>query len=306
MRVDIFKALRISLIVLTVLVMATWPSGLPLRAQTATPALRFAVIGDFGSASATEASVAELVKSWEPEFILTTGDNNYPSGAASTIDKNIGQYYSGFIEPYTGVYTAANRGVENRFWPVLGNHDWLGGNMAQPYRDYFALPGNERYYDLVRGDVHLFMLDSDSREPDGVTATSTQAQWLQQRLAASTKPWKIVIFHQPPYSSGPHGSTTYMRWPFKAWGASLVLSGHDHVYERLQVDGLTYIVNGLAGQSRYNLKKALPQSLVRYNADFGALQIDASACVLDLAFINRRGKTIDTFSLSACSQTASP
>ena len=62
--------------------------------------LRFAVIGDFGLAGQPEAEVAALVKSWEPEFIITTGDNNYPDGAVETIDENIGQYYHAFIYPY--------------------------------------------------------------------------------------------------------------------------------------------------------------------------------------------------------------
>ena len=64
--------------------------------------LRFAVIGDFGDAGQYEADVAAMVHSWDVELIVTTGDNNYPDGKASTIDPNIGQYYSDFIYPYKG------------------------------------------------------------------------------------------------------------------------------------------------------------------------------------------------------------
>ncbi len=60
----------------------------------------FAVIGDFGQAGPDEAAVATLVKSWQPDFVATVGDNNYPDGEASTIDANIGQYYHEFIFPY--------------------------------------------------------------------------------------------------------------------------------------------------------------------------------------------------------------
>ena len=52
--------------------------------------LRLAVIGDFGTDSPDEARVAAMVKSWTPDYVLTTGDNNYPNGAASTIDVNVG------------------------------------------------------------------------------------------------------------------------------------------------------------------------------------------------------------------------
>ena len=88
---------------------------------------RFAVIGDYGDAGEPEADVAALVKSWNPEFIITTGDNNYPSGAAETIDENIGQYYHEFIS-LPGTY---GEGADtNRFF-LSCNHDWQA--WAQPY-----------------------------------------------------------------------------------------------------------------------------------------------------------------------------
>ena len=81
----------------------------------------FGVIGDFGFAGTPEADVANLVKSWNPEFILTVGDNNYDTGSAATIDANIGQYYHEFIGDYTGSYGAGS--ATNRFIASLGNHD---------------------------------------------------------------------------------------------------------------------------------------------------------------------------------------
>jgi hypothetical protein len=206
--------------------------------------VRFGVIGDFGSAGTAARDVANLVKSWKPDFIITVGDNNYPDGAASTIDPNIGQYYHEFIYPYKGRYGAG--ATVNRFFPSLGNHDWHARG-AQPYLDYFTLPGNERYYDFVWGPVHLFAIDSDEDEPDGITRSSRQAAWLQNKLAASTARWKLVYFHHPPYSSGEHGNTREMQWPFQQWGASAVLTGHDHLYERLLVGGFTYFVAGAGG-----------------------------------------------------------
>jgi tartrate-resistant acid phosphatase type 5 len=66
--------------------------------------VRFAAIGDYGLAGNNELAVANLVKSWNPDFIVTLGDNNYPLGADSTIDQNIGQYYHDYIYPYKGNY----------------------------------------------------------------------------------------------------------------------------------------------------------------------------------------------------------
>lgn len=265
--------------------------------------VRFAVIGDYGSAGTAEAAVATLVASWGPDLVITVGDNNYTEGAAATIDQNIGQYYHDFIYPYTGSYGAG--ATYNKFFPALGNHDWNTPG-AQPYLDYFQLPGNERYYDFVAGPVHFFAIDSDSDEPDGTSASSAQASWLQGALAASTAPWKIVYLHHPPYSSGSHGSSTTLRWPFKEWGASAVLAGHDHTYERLLVDDLTYFVNGLGGRSLYSFGTVLSESVVRYNGDYGAMRADASESAITFEFINRSGEIIDTYTMEATAPPPPP
>src|SRR5207249_2244460 len=127
-------------------------------------------------------------------FVITTGDNNYPDGAASTIDDNIGQYYHSFVYPYKGNYGLG--ATNNEFWPCLGNHDWHATG-ALPYLNYFTLPGNERYYTFTRGPVQFFSLDSDSSEPDGRSSTSKQGLWLKSQLAASSALWKLVYTHYP-------------------------------------------------------------------------------------------------------------
>jgi len=270
------------------------PSPTPTTTQTPPELLRFAVIGDYGAGGSPEADVAALVKSWNPDFVITTGDNNYPDGAAETIDENIGQFYHEFISPYYGDY--GDGADVNRFFPSLGNHDWHVSDI-RPYLDYFTLPGNERYYDFTWGPVHFFALDSDSREPDGVGSSSIQAGWLQAQMAASTSPWNVVYFHHAPYSSGMHGNIDWMQWPFQAWGADLVLSGHDHTYERIDRGGLTYVVNGLGGGNRYDFQEIVEGSQVRYNADYGAVLVEASPEGLALQFVARGGEVIDTYTI---------
>jgi len=266
--------------------------------QTSLPAgtglARFAVIGDYGQAGPGEAAVATLIHSWQPEFIITTGDNNYPAGEASTIDANIGQYFSDFIGRYRGGYGKGAQ--ENRFFPSLGNHDWMAPG-AKPYFDYFELPGNERYFDFVRGAVHFFSIDSDPHEPDGIDAASKQAAWLKRTLAKSTARWQIVYMHHPPYSSGSHGPTPSMQWPFKQWGVDLVLSGHDHTYERLLVAGLPYVVIGLGGRSIYPFVSSAPGSVLRYHDDLGALRVAANDQALICRFVTVSGEQVDQLQL---------
>jgi len=252
----------------------------------------FAIIGDYGEAGAAAAAVAGLVRSWQPDFIATTGDNNYPDGMADTIDANVGQYYHEYIGAYVGSYGEGS--ADNRFFPTLGNHDWRTHDLA-PYLDYFALPGNERYYAVSWGPVDLFMLDSDQAEPDGVDVGSAQARWLRDALAASTAPWQLVLLHHAPYSSGSHGSTRALQWPFARWGADAVIAGHDHDYERVERDGIVYLVNGLGGHGkRYQFTTPVPGSALRFNEMHGAMRVQATVQELRFEFIRVDGRVVDT------------
>jgi len=282
---------------------STFPTAVPLavdrkKAHTHVDtrlSVSFAVIGDFGLTGKAEADIASEVQSWSPDFIVAVGDNNYELGAAGTIDANVGQYYHSYIYPYSGSYGAGAKVF--KFFPVLGNHDWITSG-AQPYTQYFELPGNKRYYDFIQGPVHFFMLDSDPHEPDGITSTSTQSTWLKTAMAASISPWNIVVLHHAPYSSGKHGSTTDLQWPFQVWGADAVLAGHDHTYEQLLEDNIPYFVDGLGGSTIYDFGDPLPGSRVRYNTDYGAMRVWATDTKITFEFIDRSGALIDSFSLN--------
>jgi predicted phosphodiesterase len=264
-------------------------------------AQRFAVIGDFGDNSTPEADVANLVNSWNVDFIVTVGDNNYPDGEASTIDENIGQYYHAYIYPYIGSYGSGSPGNQNRFFPVVGNHDWDSQAELDPYLDYFDLPkndesNNEEYYDFVWGDVHFFMIDSDPRQADGIEETSAQALWIKDKMLNSTAKWKIAVLHRPPYHST--GSQyNEMRWPFKSWGADAVLSGHKHNYERLIVDDLLYFVNGLGGKDRQSFNSIRSESQFHYKDDYGAMLVEATSGAISFAFYTRTGSLMDSYEI---------
>ena len=279
--------------------------------------IRFANIGDYGDAGQDEQDVSALIRSWNVDFIFTNGDNNYPDGETSTIDDNIGQYYREYIGNYQGSYPG-NDPPTNRFFPSLGNHDWhtKSGNpeVPHPYLDYFTLPGagiltsgtsgNERYYDFIIGPVHFFALDSDSDEPDGRISTSTQGQWLQTQLAASTSSWKVVFMHHAPFSSSSnHGSVSTMQWPYEDWGADVVFAGHDHTYERILKDDngddviMPYFVNGLGGRSRYSFGSPISGSQVRYRDDYGAMLIEVNDDSITFQFYTHAGQLIDTYTM---------
>lgn len=283
-------------------------AALPPAVAASDQVMRFAVIGDFGEATESGLPrVAALVNGWQPDFIVTVGDNNYPEGAAETIDDNVGQFFSQYIGAYQGEYGPGS--PVNRFWPTLGNHDWEsitceGDTCRGPYFDYFTLPHNERYYTVDYGLVRLYALDSERDEPDDRDAESIQAAWLREQLAASTACFDVVVLHRPPYGTGRHGSHPVVQWPFADWGADVVIAGHDHLYERLDVAGTPYFVNGAGGAKLYELNDEnadLPAGVtseVVYNEDHGAMLVTVTDTGITYQVYNTEGTLIDELTLA--------
>lgn len=265
-------------------------------------AIVFGVIGDFGTNDDRQADVAAEIATWNLDFIITVGDNRYSSHSMDTV---IGKYYCDFLEGVqSGSRCAGNNSPINAFFPTLGNHDYRDGGGVDEYLEYFDLPGNgiqttgtsgsERYYDFIQGPVHFFAIDSEG------TSASTQRAWLEAGLTTSTTPWKVVFFHHPPYSSSSrHGSQELMQWPFAEWGADVVIAGHDHIYERIERDGILYFVNGLGGRTFYEIGSPVSGSQLRYNQDNGAMRVRASDSQMAFEFITRTGKVVDSRTISA-------
>lgn len=179
--------------------------------------------------------VATLVASWGPAYVISNGDNVY----TGTYEEEVEPLYGDFI----------GEAVEdNRFWPALGNHDYQDGGLDN-YFNFFKIPDNRTYYTIRRGLVQWFFISNEVWEVDGRAANSEQAQWLRIQLATSNAIWKVVVMQNAPYTSGVSDTpgATYARWPYKEWGADLVVSGDTHSYERYEVNGFPYIVNGAGG-----------------------------------------------------------
>ncbi|MEO8209450.1 MAG: DUF1565 domain-containing protein [bacterium] len=300
--------------------------------------VKFAALGDLGGYTLFpneygDLQVSNLVKSWDTDtsfFIITLGDNNYfPSSQGEvTIDYNIGQFYHQYIYPYnihgfTPGY-GPNPQTKNRFFRGLGNHDLYG---SPAYADFFyfefsninkgnsnAYPGGIRYYDFQKGNVHFFSFNTGTdpsdhtginfySEPDGIDTSSIQGHWLKQRMLQSTAKWKIVYFHHPPYYSHdilPQNTFGILRFPFKQWGANVVLNAHWHQYERLNIDGIPYVINGLGGATHTSMN-SLPQarqgSQALYSEAYGALQGMAYADSLVFKLFNVDNQLIDYFKI---------
>jgi hypothetical protein len=208
------------------------------NATSAKP-VRFIAFGDSGDGSAYQYDVGQQMFTVPFDLVLHTGDLAYDEGT-------LGQLERGFFQVYGGIARSFP------VFPVAGNHDYSTQGAA-PFRQAFALPENgrpqglESWYSFDWGSAHFVGLDT---ERIGLE----QATWLERDLAATEQPWKIVFGHRPPFSSGQHGSNSAFREYFvptiRRHHVALVLSGHDHDYERTQaIDGTTYIVTGGGGES---------------------------------------------------------
>lgn len=305
------KRLAAGIIVVALIGAIELTPGPGQRAEAAGAPVVMAVIGDYGGGTYGQQQVADLVDTWDVDFITTTGDNVYSADAAvpfQALDKKVGKYYHEYIYPYTGNFGNGSPTQTNRFFPALGNHDWgdpgvpllncSGNSCSGAWANYFNLPGNERYYDVRQGNLHLFVIDDYYKEPDGNKANSVQGRWLQNALAASDAEWKIVVNHFPPYSSA--GSSQRIQWPFAEWGADVLLSGHHHVFERIQKGSMLYFVNGLGGQGKGKISgPAISGSKKRYNAEYGAMRLTADDAQLKIDFVNVKGAVIDSTTMQA-------
>ena len=256
--------------------------------------VKFAVIGDSGRWSQEQRETASQLtlfrKDFPFEFVLMLGDNIY-EGPASPAD-----YLHKFEEPYANLLEA---GVD--FYAALGNHD----DPRQVDYPPFNMKG-ERYYSFappedvlakITNRVEFFALDTTN--PDG-----TQLRWLDERLGASNAEWKICFFHHPLYTSG-----RYRAWTFAhrrllepllvRHGVDVVLSGHEHIYQRSRLqEGIMYFVSGAAGSVRRGDGTESGVIARSYSQDLHFLLMEIDRDTLHFQAISRTGVTIDAGTLS--------
>lgn len=248
-------------------------------------------IADFGMNDANEVAVASWLNAKAPTTILTAGDNDYVGSYASSV----GIHYPRPIR-------------RQRLFPCMGNHDWDYAN-GTAYASYFTWLNSARYYDVRMGPVHFFILDSGwntarvLREGDGNAPDSLQAQKMLSRARSSTAPFKIGVIHHPPYFSGnahgPADENADLRWDYAGAGIQAVISGHEHSYERLDIGGVQYLVNGLGGAAINGFNSPVEGSVIRYNALRGALRIRARQNRLDMTFFNTLDVAVDSVTINA-------
>lgn len=251
--------------------------------------VRFAVIGDSGRGDQAQNEVAQQMVAWRErfpfDFVLMLGDNIYDSHTPE-------DYVAKFEAPYKPLLDA---GVT--FHAAIGNHDDPGqiayARFNMGGQRYHTFRKAERTLAAVTGaGARFFALDSRSLDPE-------QLAWLQRELEASGSAWKIVYFHHPIYTSGRYQQgarplRTALEPLLIAGDVDVVLSGHEHFYERLLPQhGISYFVSGAAGSLRKGDIRPTGRTARGFDTDFHFMLFELSGDQLYFQAISRTGETVD-------------
>ncbi|MDD2666838.1 MAG: metallophosphoesterase [Methanocellales archaeon] len=165
------------------------------------------------------------------------------------------------------------------FYTTLGNHDY---HPVQNYYDAFGVP---EWYSFDCGNAHFTVLDSNDQAD-----VNSETTWLQNDLTTSAA-WKFVSFHHPPYSSSASHYGGWANWQslwcpiFLDHDVNAVFNGHVHAYERLQADGINYVVAGIGGGPSYDLAEPrIPESQNSLEGTLGYVKItiDVNQATLEM------------------------
>lgn len=219
-----------------------------------------------------------------PGTVFTLGDNAYPSGTA--------EQFAQCYDPAWGRHKARTR-------PVPGNHDYVTPGAAG-YFGYFGASAGDAakgYYSYDEGAWHVIVLNSEIDAQPG----SAQVEWLRADLAAYPTRCTLAMWHEPLFSSGPHGQDgsgdkTRAFWEvLYEQGADVILNGHDHTYERFapqtpngapdKARGIREFVVGTGGSVPYVFTHVTPNSEFRRAGVFGVLKLTLHASSYDWEFI---------------------
>ena len=239
------------------------------------------------SSGSEDAATAAIIAQYPAAAVYTLGDNAYHDGTPAN--------YLQCYDPSWGKFKA-------RTFPAPGNHDYhIEG--AAGYFGYFgasAGPAGRGYYSYDLGGWHIISLDSEI----AVDATSAQAVWLEQNLAGHPATCTLAYWHRPLFTSGAeHAPEIMMRSLFTILynaGADIVLSGHNHQYERFapqrpdgtldESTGIREFVAGTGGGGLYGFTTPQPNSETRYTG-FGVLKLTLGATTYAWEFLPIAGSS---------------
>ena len=268
-----------------------------ITVTTTPPPIVFVGAGDIASCSSTGDEATATLLDNIAGTVFTLGDNAYESGTAAE---------------FTSCYDPTWGRHKSRTLPAPGNHDYTTPG-ATGYYGYFGSSAGDPakgYYSYDLGAWHIIALNSAIDHSTG----SAQEQWLKADLAASTKSCTLAYWHHPRFSSGAvHGDDPSVQPLWQALydaNADLVLSGHDHDYERFAPQtpvgvadparGIREFVVGTGGRSHYAQGTLKANSEVFNGTTFGVLKLTLSTGSYAWEFVPIAGGTFTDSGTGNC------
>ncbi|MCX6343507.1 MAG: metallophosphoesterase family protein [Armatimonadetes bacterium] len=245
---------------------------------------RFAAMGDFRTNTSIFNAISLLVKNANPRFSIYGGD--------LCNDSNYSTFKTEFFCSNQLALIA-----KVPFFNAPGNHETWGTNTQATAQAPTSSSGTQEYYSFDYGDVHFVSINNQTTYSVG----STQYNWVNTDLSTSTKPWKIVIFHEPAYcAGGSHAPNTVMQSYstniFEPNNVSMVIAGHNHYYEHCLVNNLHHYVIGSAGAPLYSTGTA--SYLVYASSTYCYGIIDVTPKTMRMVVYNQAGTQIDSIDLA--------
>jgi hypothetical protein len=221
-------------------------------APTSGAPIRFTLYGDDRSDPAAHAAVIQAIGEHPSDFLLNTGDIVEDGGSAAD---------------WQSFFTIEAPLLRSR--PLLlciGNHELYDDEAGANFARYFGFPdatGAPKPYGTARVGLARFFFLNGMHDWD----SGEERAWLERELAkADAEPglvWRIAVIHHGPWSSGPHGPNprliaAHVPELLAAHKVDLVVSGHDHIYERGDAGALKYLISGGGGAPLYRIAKVAP------------------------------------------------
>lgn len=272
-------------------------SAITVRAPVPPGSVVLVGAGDIASCSSTGDEATANLLDGISGTVFTLGDNVYDIGSTAE--------FTNCYNPSWGRHKARTK-------PVPGNHDF-GTSGAAGYFGYFGSAAGdpaEGYYSYDLGDWHIIALNSSV----GVGTGSVQERWLRADLAASGRSCTLAYWHHPRFSSGlEHGSDPALQPLWQALydaNADVILSGHDHDYERFAPQtpsgvadasrGIREFVVGTGGRSHYHFGTLKANSQVFNGSTYGVLKLTLSAVGYTWQFVPVAGGTFTDSGSGSC------
>ena len=282
--------------------LAEQPWG-PLTVRTppeGEPSLRIGVIGDTGFGEATTNALIARMAQQNLDLVLHTGDLMYRPDEEDDLPLSYALKYFLPFQPLLSRMPV---------YSVPGNHDiepatrWNGepfyytafpGFVDPNLGESDALPGRG-WYAFAYGSTQFLMLNSQVFH--GQAGRQEHTAWLSARLADPRFTTSIAVLHVPPYTGGIHledGRASRFDWVplFEQAGVPMVVAGHDHNYQRVLFNGITYLVSGGGSSVLYDLTLQLPGSqLFAKRSHFVLLELEGSS--IRITAIGEQGEVFD-------------